>query len=255
MKPTISTFSVTKGGKVLESFELFSQWDIESSLDENLERFKEKNPILASNWAWLKEMRRIFRVRFGDTERHKPLILLAQSGLPMETWAPILLWHLCYRELLLTDFLESWLYPRKQEGMLRVRGEDVRNYLATLPERFTLEKGWAESTISKMSSSLPMYAADFGLLKGKTIKEIVPYFLSEEAMLYVLHDLAESSASSERIINDRRWRRFLLSREELEQELLRLHQLGRLSFDVAGSVVSLELPHKTVGEYVKHLVG
>ncbi|MFT7949392.1 BrxA family protein, partial [Salmonella enterica subsp. enterica serovar Enteritidis] len=39
---------------------------------------------------------------------------------------------------------------------------------------------WSESTISKMSSSLPKYASDFGLLKGKAVKQIAPYFLPDE---------------------------------------------------------------------------
>jgi hypothetical protein len=167
MNPTISTFSVTKGGKVMETYECFAQWDLDASLDENLERFKETNPILSTTGAWLKEMRRIFKARFGEIERHKPLIQLAKAGLHHDKWAPILLWHLCLRELLLSDFLEYWLYPRKQEGFLRVRGADVRMYLSKLRERGLVKEDWSESTISKMSSSLPKYAADFHLLRGK----------------------------------------------------------------------------------------
>ena len=68
-------------------------------------------------------------------------------------------------------------------------------------------------------------------------------------------DLAAEIASAEKILDDIRWRRFLLSRDELEQELLRLHQHRKLRFEIAGSVVSLELPHKNVNEYVEHLVG
>lgn len=254
VQPTISTFSVTKGGKIAETYACFAQWDLSASLDENLEHFKRDNPILAPTNAWLKEMRRIFRVRFASIERHRPLIELAQAGFPQDTWAPMLLWHLCMRELLLSDFLESWLFPRKQEGLLRVRGDDVRDYLGGLGQRGLLAKGWTDNTISRMASGLPAYAADFGLLRGKAVKEIVPYHLPDEAMLYVLHVLAEETASTDRILNDIRWRRFLISRGDLEQELLRLHQLRRLRFEVVGSMVALELPYRSVSEYVEHLV-
>lgn len=255
IKPTISTFSVTKGGRVAETYACFAAWDLAATLDENLARFRQENPILAPTDAWLKEMRRIFRVRFSDIERHRPLIRLAQGGLSEGIWSSLLLWHLCFRELLLTDFLESWLYPRKQDGLLRVRGEDVRSYLTQLSDRGLLEREWTPNTISRMASGLPTYAANFGLLHGKSTKEIAPYVLSDEALLYVLHDIAAETASGERILDDERWRRFLISRSELEQELLRLHQLRLLRYEVAGSLVSLELPHKSVDAYVEYLVG
>ena len=221
-EPTISTFSVTKGGKVAETYASFQMWDLGASLDDNLARLREENPILAPTDAWLKEMRRIFRVRFGDIDRHAPLIRLTQgaNALSQEAWAPILLWHLCFRELLVSDFLESWLYDRKQEGMLRVRSDDVRVYLSELKPRGLIDTEWKTSSISRMASGLPSYVADFGLLQGKAVKEVVPFHLSKEALLYVLHDLAREISSTEKILADLRWRRFLISPAELEEELL-----------------------------------
>jgi len=255
IEPTISTFSVTKGGRVEETYACLAAWDLSASLDENLDRMRRDNPILAPTDRWLTEMRRIFRVRFGTLERHLPLVRLAKGGLPLAQWTPILLWHLCLRELLLSDFLESWLFPRKLEGLLRVRGSDVREYLADLRRRGLLGEEWSPSTVEKMASSLPRYAADFGLLQGRAVKEIAASHLPDEALLYVLHDLAEQFLAPGRMLEDRRWRRFLLSRQELEVELLRLHQLRRLRFEIAGTLVSLELPYGSVDEYVEHLVG
>lgn len=254
-EPTISTFSVTKGGKVEATYAAFETWDLSSSLDENLERVRETNPILAPTDAWLKEMRRIFRVRFGDVELHKPLIRLAKQGMRLESWAPLLLWHLCYRELLLSDFLETWLFPRKQEGLLRVRSEDVREYLEGLRERGLLDHEWSESTVKRMASGLPSYAADFGLLEGRNTKEIDHFYLPDESLLYVVHDLADARASGNEVLSDRAWRRFLMSRQQVEEELLRLQQLRKLELEMAGSVVSLSLPHDSLESYVASLAG
>ena len=254
-EPTISTFSVTKRGKIEDTYAVLQEWDLSASLDENLERMRETNPILAATDAWLKEMRRIFRVRFGDLHRHEPLIRLAQSGLSLNAWSPLLLWHLCYRELLLSDFLESWLFHRKQEGLLRVQSCDVRAYLETLPERGLLTREWSETTVAQMASSLPSYAADFGLLEGGNIKEIAPFHLPEESLLYVVHDLVDQRASGNDVLADPAWRRFLMSRGELEQELLRLQQLRKLELEMAGSVVSLTLPYDSLEDYVSALAG
>jgi len=252
--PTISTFSVTKGGKISETYACFAHWDLSATVDANLDRLREQNLILARTDAWLKEMRRIFRVRFLDIERHRPLIRLAKAGVRQDTWAPILLWHLCFRELLLSDFLESWLFPRQQGGMLRVKSDGVRGYLEGLPARGLLDRDWTANTVSRMVSGLPAYAADFGLLQGKAVKEICPFHLPDEALLYVLHDIAGDLASAERILDDPRWKRFLLSRAELERELLRLHQQRRVTFEIAGSMVALELPYKSADEYAEQLV-
>jgi hypothetical protein len=254
IEPTISTFSVTKGGRVESTYAVFQDWDLDASVDENLARMRETNPILAPTEAWLKEMRRIFRVRFGDIKEHEPLIRLAQSGMRLDSWPPLLLWHLCYRELLLSDFLETWLYPRKQEGLLRVRSDDVRDYLDGLRERGLLDKDWTESTLKRMASGLPSYAADFGLLEGATVKEIAPFHLPEPALLYVVHDLAERHPSGAAVLEDPAWRRFLMGPQEVRQELLRLQAHRKLQLETAGSVVSLTLPHESREAYVAALV-
>ena len=252
--PTISTFSVTKGGKVAETYACFKEWDLSLSVDANLGQFKERNTIQASTDAWLREMRKIFHARFGDIERHAPLIRLAHAGFNLDAWAQILIWHLCARELLLSDFLESWLYPRKQEGMLYIRSEDVRRYLADLRVRGLLDQEWTENTVSRMASGLPSYAADLGLLKGKAIKEFSAFHLHDDSLLYVLYAMRDSTRSAEQILSDRRWRWFLLSRAEVEHEFLRLHQLHKLRFETAGSLVSLDLPFASLEAFVDDLV-
>ena len=251
---TISTFSVTKGGRVEETYACFESWQLDSSLDENLDRFAETNPILASTESWLKEMRRILRVRFGEVERHRPLIELARAGLPLHDWAPLLLWHLCYRELLLADFLETWLYERKIGGVLRVKADDVGEYLMALRSRGLLEAEWSRNTINRMASGLPAYAADFGLLEGRVVREIIPFHLPESAFLYVLYAMADEGLSARRMIDDRRWRRFLMSSDDVEHQLLRLHQLQRLSYHTAGSAIDLELPLTSLSAYADSLV-
>ncbi len=203
-------------------------------------------------------MRRIFHVRFGDIERHRPLIRLAQGpkALLQETWAPILLWHLCLRELLLSDFLETWLYPRKQEGLLRVRADDVRAYLAELKPRGLLDKDWKPSSVSRMASGLPAYAADFGLLQGKAVKEIAPFHLPDEALLYVLHDLAAETASADEDPRTTSAGAAFSSRAPSSSRSCSACTSTASSpsrWRAAWS--SLELPHKSVDEYVEHLVG
>ena len=252
--PTISTFSVTKGGRIAETRACFESWDLEMSLDDNLRRILDENLIQANTDAWLREMGRILQVRFGDIERHRNLIRLAQSGMALDSWSQILLWHLTMREQLLSDFLESWLFPRKQEGMLLVRSNEVKNYLAGLKDRGVVSNDWSLSTIGRMASGLPSYAADFGLLSGHTVKEFCHFQIRDDALLYILLDVKQETSSADQALGDVRWRRFLMSRDELEHDLLRLHQSQQIQYEVAGSVISLETTFNGVDDYVEHLV-
>ena len=84
-------------------------------------------------------------------------------------------------------------------------------YLSGLKKRGLVEAEWKPTSVSRMASGLPSYAADFRLLQGRAVKEIAPFHLTDEALLYVLHDMAAESASTEKILDDTRWRRFLLS--------------------------------------------
>ena len=48
----------------------------------------------------------------------RPLVTLAQAGVPSTEWNPILLWHITRDEFLLRDFLVNWLYPQFESGGL-----------------------------------------------------------------------------------------------------------------------------------------
>src|SRR5689334_18219037 len=82
-------------------------------------------------------------------------------------------------------------------------------------------------------------------LSGKATKEMAAYHPPQEALLYILHDLSRDIANGDLLLSDVRWHRLLLSRSELERELLRMHQHRQLRFDMTGSTVVLELPFKT----------
>ena len=97
-------------------------------------------------------------------------------------------------------------------------------------------------------------AAEFGLLKGRTVREFASFHLPDMAFFYVLHALAEQEPSPRRMIESPEWRMFLLAPDDVERELLRLHQFQRVEYQAAGSLVQLTLPFPSLLAFAESLV-
>jgi len=150
------------------------------------------------------------------------------------------------------DFLTSWLYPEFEAGALRLRAADLDSFLRTLRDRGgEMESDWTESTRDHVANALLKAAVDFGLLKGIIKREFASYHLPERGFLYVLHALRDQLTSPTRIIESPEWRMYLMAPQDVERELLRLHQYRKLHYEAAGSLAQLTLPYDSALDYAK----
>ncbi|MGF6370771.1 hypothetical protein OKW40_003521 [Paraburkholderia sp. RAU6.4a] len=250
-----SSFTVIKGAMIDETYSIFSEWDFEWSKRENLDRLRQDNFIGASSATWLRDVAKVLNRRFDPEGRDRPLVLLAQHGLPVEEWKPLLLWHMTRDEFLVRDFLETWLFDAYDVGTFRVCSEDVEEYLGSIAERgATTEHTWSQQTTKRVAAGLLKIAVDFGLLRGSGNKEFASFHLPEKSFLYLLHAMREEQLSPSKVIASRDWRLFLMHPADVEQELLRLHQYRKLGYHVAGSLVQLDLPCTSSYKYAERMV-
>ena len=96
------------------------------------------------------------------------------------------------------------------------------------------------ATTARVASGLLRIAADFGLLNGGTVKEFASYHLPDESFIYLLHAIAELEPNARRMIESPEWRMYLMDAEDVEREILRLHQFRRGAYEVAGSLARLD---------------
>lgn len=240
-----SSFTIVKGALIEESYAVLARWDFSRSKRENLARFREENYIGAGSGKWLLNVSKVLNRRFDPAGRDRALAVLAQQGCALEVWKPILLWHMTRDEFLLRDFLLHWLFPTYAAGAFRVRPEELRESLRrTCP-------AWTESTLERVAGALLRMAVDFGLLRGKIVKTFATYHLPEASFLYLLHALREETESPGKILAAPDWRMFLLRPADVEREILRLHQLDKLHYEVAGSLAQLSLPNASSLEYAE----
>jgi hypothetical protein len=251
----VSSFTVIKGTMLQETYAVFERWDLSKPKRENLDRLREENYIGASSATWLRDVAKVVNRRYDPGDRDRALVVLAKGGCPLDEWRPIALWHMTRDEFLLRDFLQVWLFEAYADGVYRVRPDELAEYLDALGERGGVtEHGWSEATHDRVATGLIRAAADFGLLRGSATKEFAGYHLPERSFLYLLHALRDEGLAPRKLITSPDWRMYLMRPDDVERELLRLHQFHRLRYEVAGSIVELSLPKRTALEYAEAMV-
>lgn len=250
-----SSFTVTKGSMIAETYAVFAAWDFAQSKRQNLDHLRAENYIGASSATWLRDVAKVLNRRFDPDGRDRSLVLLAKSGCDLEEWKPLLLWHMTRDEFLVRDFLQNWLFPAYDTGMFRVRPDDLHPYLLGIATRgATTEHAWTETTLKRVAAGLLKIGVDFGLLRGTVVKEFASFHLPERSFLYLLHAMREEHLSPSKVVGSSDWRLFLMRPADVENELLRLHQFRKLEYQVAGSLVQLSLPCTSTTEYAERMV-
>lgn len=235
-----------------ETYSVFAAWDFDRTKRENLDRLRDENFISAKSNTWLRDVAKVLNRRFDPEGRDRPLVLLAKAGWALDEWSPPLLWHITRDEFLLRDFLLHWLYPAFEAGAYRLHPEELHDYLRTIGTRGgTTEHAWRKSTLIRVEAGLLRMAADFGLLRGRHVKEFAPYHLPDRSFLYLLHAMRDETTSPRKMLDAADWRMFLMRPADVERELLRLHQFKQVGYEVAGSLVELTLPCASSREFAE----
>jgi hypothetical protein len=252
----VSSFTVVKGSLIEETYATFAGWDFSLSKRENLRLMEEENRIGSQSHNWLRDVRKVLNRRFDPEGRDRPLVELARGSCDRSIWRPLLLWHMTRDEFLVRDFLANWLYRQYVEGAYRLTPADVLPYLHSLAKRKGIVRSddWSTATTERVASGLLRIAADFGLLAGGTVKRFGSYHLPDESFLYLLHAVAQSEPNAGRIVASPEWRLYLMDTDDVERELLRLHQFHRLEYEAAGSLARLDLPADSPAAYARELV-
>lgn len=247
-----SSYTLIKGAMISETYGVLAAWDFGRSKLENLKRLREENFIGAGSAAWLDQVADVLSRRLDPEGRDRALVGLAQRGCDLETWKPMLLWHITRDEFLLRDFLTHWLFPAYETGTVRIRTVDLVDYVRGIARRGArMEHEWTLGTAKRVAAGLLRISVDFGLLRGVAAKEFAGYHLPERSFLYLLHAMYEAAKNPRKVIESEDWRMFLMRPSDVERELLRLHQYRKLEYEVAGSLAQLRLPCATALEYAE----
>ncbi len=252
-----SSFLATKGAMVEPTYRAFRDWDLAASQADNMQRIRETNSIGAPSAGWLKDFSKIISRRFDTERRDRPLVELAANGWSLDDWRPLLLWHICQSDPLLTSFIGEWLFGLREQGIVQVRSEAAKTFLRDYLKKHRPrgQQPWSEANLTSSANGLLRTTVEFHLMRGRTVKEFESYRLPETSFTYLLHALVDRERNTRNVIHATDWRLYLLKLDDLEEELLRLHQFGKLRFERAGSFFELTLPCDDTADYIRSVAG
>ncbi len=253
-KRKLSTRFTRKGALIEETYAAFQHWDLSIPFRKNIEKIREENAIGARNEKWLHEILTTLSSRFGGNESIAPLVLMVQGNLVLYKWKPCLLWHMGNIDALYYRFACKWLFTRFREGAYMIRTEDALPFVRKITDGQIASGGkLSEYGALRAARDLLKMAGDFNLLEGKVKKKFANYHIPQEAFVYVLRGLLDMGYTTSQVLASTDWRLFLMDADDVERELLRLHQYKVLEYDVAGSIAQLTLSSPSLEAYAKEI--
>lgn len=248
----LSSNLAIRGAFIEETFRAFADWDLDESATDNFNQLAKTNSIGASSQSWLTKFLQVLKRRYDFSGQDLQLVQLVKQGWDIDDWRPVQLWHMSRHDELLATFLTQWLFDRHEEGIVVISADPVVDFLRGLvKKRFGDVQAWKENTYRRVANGLLKLAADFHLMRGRVNKEFENYRLPEKSFVYLLHVLMEREHNTRKVVEASDWKLFLLRANEVEDELLRLHQYGKLRFERAGSFLELTLPCDNAVDYVR----
>ncbi len=254
MKPAskhLSSFLAIKGPCCEPTYRVFSSWDLTLSQQANLLQIQESNSIGARSNGWLQQLIRVIKQRYNTDGPDRTLVELAQHAWSIDEWRPAQLWHISRSDQLLNQFFVDCLFNFREQGLSIINSDIVVEYLRGIVKKsLGTADAWTATTYRRSANALLKSSVDFQLMKGRVKREFDNYRLPDRSFIYLLYQLMSKHKNTKKMIEAEDWRLFLMKPVDVEEELLRLHQYGKLHFERAGSFLELTLPHPTIDEFI-----
>ena len=236
-----------KGVLLSETYQLFSNWDFDRPVKENLERGITDRQ---STRGWDAEVFSTIRRRIRRWELVHPLIVLARQGMPLSDWRHCLRLWVGATEDPFHTFALDWLYEERAHGRAAVRAADLAGFVDDVVGRrgSVLPPVTAYGRV-RAARDLLKTAGDLGMLQDAgPARSFANISMSDDVLVYHVRLIAELEGGPGKVPGSRLWRLAYMNPEEVHLGLLHLHQYRRLDYQVAGSLVQLTLPVRAASE-------
>ncbi len=150
--------------------------------------------------------------------------------------------HYARRDRLAYDFVTESLWTRWNTRQLKVKPNDVLDFLANHPIHSEPAARWTDTGRRKLVRNTLSSLRDFGLLHGSRRKMLQRPVVAPEVALHLVHLLYGERLRGRSLLEATDWRLFLWDMEDAVRALGQLAQRGALRFERSGRTVILEIP-------------
>lgn len=216
-----------------------------------VEQIVRKNVLGKRSRSWTNEIvKRYFLARFVTKESSyawKALKILCAKNVDLSIIRSIMYYHTAKIDDFFYDFVILDLFDRYYAGQLAISSGDVYKFIESAkPGMF--DQMWSDSVKGRLSRGVMSTLRDFGILEGKSKKQIANFYLPIEAFAYVAFLIHSRVSTGELIIQNEDWKLFLLKPQAVERMFLESHQTGYLKYHAAGRLIRIEFPYHSTEE-------
>ena len=187
---------------------------------------------------------------------HAPATAIANlflAELPEGLRSSVLYFHYALRDALVFDFVIQHLWSAFLSGRSSVSVADMELFLRDRSKDHPEVDGWATSTRKKLAHSILAALRDFGVLAGASKKRLGKPYVSHALALYIATYGKQVGMTTREILDGPLPHLFFLDGVGMRGLLLSAARARNIEFTESGSVVSLQLPWRTVDEYTAQL--
>jgi hypothetical protein len=253
--PPRYTSKIIKASALLDDTKtLFSHWDADSSMRENLDRIRRENVFAKASRSRVEDILAIFRHRYlVEPDVSKALVVLVKNRFPSASLDRVLYFHAAGADTLLHDVVTEILVPSQAHGITDITPAAVQKVLAKWVEQGLTTSKWSENTTERVAQGLMSTLRDFGVLQGAIKKRIAPAYMPVTAFAYIAFYLKQHQPSGAKLLEHPDWKLFFLNRDLVERFLFEANQHHLLEYHSAGTVTRLTFPATTLEEYANVL--
>lgn len=245
---------IKAGALIGDTKTLLANWDVQASVDKNLNRLRRDNVFGKASRARVEDILAIFRQRYlTEQPVTKALVSLVREKFPPAAMERVLYFHSARSDRLLHDSVTEILLPMQTRGLVDITVRDLERPLQQWVNEGKTQDHWSARTITRIAQGLLSALRDFGVLQGAVNKKIAAAYFPVESFAYVTFYLKQQQPSGARLIGLPDWKLFFLTKGGVERFLFEAHQRNLLEYHVAGGVTRLTFPAETLEEYANVL--
>jgi len=193
---------------------------------------------------------RYFPNKFADGHLN-PIIAIYKTNTSETLKRGVLYYHFATSDLFTYEVTTKLIYSLAHKGFTNISPRIVDEFLDSRAESHPEINVWTHNTRNRLVSHYLSSLRDFGILEGKARKRIHRPMVEETLLLYVATALRDCGKSSRDILASDDFKLFLLTPVEVANRFAEASQNDKIRFRKSGRIVSLELPWKTIHEYIR----
>jgi len=253
------TIALCKGAALVdETRTLVQHWTPGEEIGEFVDRVLHDNVLARATACRTKDIvRRVFARRFlvPTDDPARRLKRLMDNGLPRKLFSEALFLYAARADRLLYDFTTEVFWPACRRRRSILTRDDVMAFIAEATNAGRIAQAWSSKVQVKIARAVLGTLRDVGFLREKRRghREIVSYYLSDEGVAYLAHELHDTGLSDSAMCEHPDWRLFGLDRGRVLGRLDNLGEDKGMLVQRAGSVVRITWRYESVAELIDGL--